>query len=373
MRPWIIVLSSAIFAIVAVAALAAPELSGSAPSGLWSVLLPHLPTLAVAGSGIYALCAMLMSNGALIAETVLVRYRLGRSGLHQVAAGRHWQTAMGSIGLQRLAPGLIVEPGRPAGESEAVLLRGRFDAASARSEAGRLHYISLARCHFFSALIVLTALVGLGLAQEHGSVPLSLGTIPTVSAILILAGLILLAILGRVALDVSVEPLIETISQLPTEHSEAAVLRLATEVIEAAHSISTTLDSTPRRELQLPERLATAIEESQRALLEAVRHLLTTTEELRESMRWSVEALSSALNASATRLPAIADNDRGVPGFPELQGAVEALTAVLERLTTLPDLAEEAAGGAHAVRRVTNEPQLALQLRQLLHEIGAPR
>jgi hypothetical protein len=366
MRPWIIILSSGVLAILVVVALAEHQLAGSARSDLWSVLLPYLPTLAVAGFGIYALCAMLLTIGMLVAETLLVRHRLGETGRYRGAAGRDWRTALGSMGLWRLVPGLIVEPGQTGAENETVLLRNRFDTASARSEIGRLHYIWLARSHFFSAFIVLTALVGLGLAQQHGTVPLALGTIPTLSAVLILAGLTLLAILGRIALDVSAEPLIETISQLPTEHIEAAVLRRAVEVIEAAHSAAATLDTAPGPLSRLPEHVETMIEEGERALLDAVRHLLATTEELGTMMRSSVEAISTTL----AKLPAIIGHDRG---FADLQGAIETLTAVLERLTTLPDIGEEVSGGEHGVHSAMREPQLARQLQQLLQEIGTAR
>ena len=61
--------------------------------------------------------------------------------------------------------------GRRTGASEKILLQGWFCAAAARAELARLHYIWLARGRFFfSALIVISALVGLGLAQDHGAV-----------------------------------------------------------------------------------------------------------------------------------------------------------------------------------------------------------
>ncbi|MBV8336678.1 MAG: hypothetical protein JO358_14805 [Alphaproteobacteria bacterium] len=273
------------------------------------------------------------------------------------------------MGFQRLVPGLVSESGQTSAENETVLLRVRFDAGSARSEIGRLHYLWLARTHFFSAFIALTALVGLGLAQERGTVPLALGTIPTLSAILILAGLTLLAILGRIALDVSAEPLIEAISQLPIEPIEAAVLRRAVEAIEAAHAVAATVESAPRPLSRLPERVETIIEEGERALLDAVRHLLATTEELGTMMRSSVEAIAATL----TQLPAIVAQDRGVAGLPELKAAIETLTAVLERLTSLPDIDEEVSTGEHGAPSGIREPQLAHQLQQLLQEIGTAR
>jgi hypothetical protein len=369
MRPWVIVLSSAIFAIIVVVAFVDRELAGAARPDFWPVLLPHFPTLAVAGFGIYALCAMLLTIGMLVGETLLIRHRLGEPGRYRGAAGHDWRTAFGSIGFQRLVPGLVDESGQTGTENETVLLRVRFDAGSARSEIGRLHYLWLARTHFFSAFIALTALVGLGLAQERGTVPLALGTIPTLSAILILAGLTLLAILGRIALDVSAEPLIETISQLPIEPIEAAVLRRAVEVIEAVHAAAVNVENAPRPPGRLPERVETIIEEGERALLEAVRHLLATTEELGAMMRSSVEAIATGL----AQLPTIVAQERGVAGLAELQVSIETLIAVLERLTTLPDIGEEVSTREHGVPSGKTEPQLARQLQQLIEEIGATR
>jgi hypothetical protein len=373
MRPWIIVLTSAICAIVAAAALVRPELPHSTSSGLWVVVRPHIPMLAVAAFGIYALCAMLLTTGALVAETLFVRHRFERSSAHRMRTRGDWPAALGSIGLHRLASGLLTETAQSAGEDATVLLTGRFHPGSARGEIGRLHYLWLARSHFFSAVIVLTALAGLGLAQDHGSVPSALGTIPTISAILILAGLILLAILGRIALDVSAEPLIEAISQVPAEPPEVMLLRRAGELTEVTRAVGATYDGIPKPTLQLPERLEATIEEGHRALLDAVRHLVATTDALGTTLRSSINALNSTISTSITPLQLIAERDRAAPGLPDLQRAVEALTAVLERLTTTSAIGEEPSHDTAIARSGPREPGLARELRQLLQEIGEMR
>jgi hypothetical protein len=373
MRPWIIVLTSAIGAIISGAALLWPELSNSSSSGLWSIVRPHIPTLAVAAFGIYALSAMLLTTGALVAETLFVRHRLGNASSHRMRNHHDWPAALGSIGLNRFAPGLISEPVQSAGENPTVLFSTRFHPVSARREVGRLHYLWLARSHFFSALIVLIAIAGLGLAQDHGSAPATLGVIPTVSAILILAGLILLAILGRIALDVSAEPLIDTISQMPAEPLEVTFLRRAVELTEAAPSVTATEDGIPKPALQLPERLETTIEEGHRTLLDAVRHLLATTDALGATLRSSIDALNSTISKSITPLPSIAEHNEVAPGLSELQRAIEALTAMLERLTTMPAITEEPSHGQQVARSRPREPQLARELHQLLQDIAAAR
>jgi hypothetical protein len=321
-----------------------------------------------------------------------------------------------------------------------MLLQHPFSAVEARGEIARLHYLWLARTHFFSALIVLTALVGLGLAQDHRSVPFLLGEIPAISAILMLVGLILLAILSRIAIDVATEPLIETISQLAAEHTEIGLRRHLVEVIEAVSTATAVNVAAPASTLQLPERLEAVIEEGQRGLLDATRHLSRTTDAVGARIGSSVDALNAAINAAVVQLPPTADRgdeafgfselqrlealieegqrglldaakrlslttdalgtrigssvdalsaaintaavqlpptaDRGneASGFSELQGAVEALTAVLERLTTLPDTMEGTSLGAdRAARREVLAPHLAHELHKLLQEIEAAR
>ena len=85
--------------------------------------------------------------------------------------------------------------------------------------------------------------------------------------------------------------------------------------------------------------------------------------------------LSRPLSARRrVQLPPTADHGNEAFGFSELQGAVEALTAVLERLTTVPDTIEDPSLGAdQAARRKVQEPHLARELRQLLQEIETAR
>lgn len=372
MRPWMIVLSSAIGAIVVAAALAVPELLNAPGSDFGSILLLHLATLAVAALAVYALCAMLLTAGTLIADSLFVRHRLGSPGAYRTLGQRDWTAAFGSVGLQRLVPRPIAAPSRRAEANETIPLQSRFDPHAARGEIARLYYIWLARTHFFSASIVLSALIGLGLAQDHGPVPLP-GAIPTTSAILTLVGLILLAFLGRIAIDVSVEPLVETISQLPAEPIEVGFLRRAVETLEAACAAAAVYAGPPASTVQLAPRLDAVIEEGHRALLDAVRRLATTIDALEKTTRSSVDALKTAIGAMATQLPPIQDNaDADASSFAELRVAVEALTATIERLTTLPVTPDEPTlGAAPAARERSRERPLARELRNLLQEIEA--
>jgi len=326
--------------------------------------------LAVAALAVYALCAMLLATGTLIGDALAVRRRLGHIASYSRPTQRDWTAAFGSTEWHRLVPSPVAEPARRAGASETILLQRRFSADVARGEIARLHYLWLARTHFFSALIVLTALVGLGLAQDHGSVPLMLGEIPSISAILMIVGLLLLAILGRIAIDVSTEPLIEMISQLAAEHLEIGLLRRLVEVLDAVCTATAVNVGAPASTFQLPERLEVVIEEGQRSLLDAARHLSATTDALGATIGSSVDALKTAISTAAAQLPPIADQGNEAFGFSELQVAVEALTALLERLTMVPDTS---LGADQAARREVQEPHLARELRQLLREIETAR
>jgi hypothetical protein len=365
MRPWMIVLVSGVGVIVVAAAMVAPELSGASRSDIGPILLPHLPTLAVASLAVYALGAMVLATGTLVAEVLFIRHRLERMGGYPTPAQPNWTAAFGSAGLHRLIPWPAAESARRAGTGERILLQGQFSAAAARGEIARLHYLWLARTHFCSALIVLTALVGLGLAQEHGSVPILLGGIPTISAILILVGLSLLAILSRVAFDVSAEPLIETISQLAAAPLEVMVLRRILEVLEAVRTTAAVGGGAPALTPQLPERLDAVIAEGQRSLVDAAKHLSATADALGATIGSSVDALKTAIMA-ATQLPTAAGHRDEAFASLELQSAVEALTAVLKRLTATPDTIEEAPLRAD---QAAPRPNLARELRQLLREI----
>ena len=373
MRPWMIVLSSAIAAIVVAGAMVEPELLVAPRSNFGPILLAHLSMLAVAALAVYALCAMLLATGTLIGDGLSLRRRLGHIGKYPRPTLRDWTTAFGSTEWHRLIPLPTTEPAGRVDANETILLQHPFSPNVARGEIARLHYLWLARTHFFSVLIVLTALVGLGLAQAHGSVPLLMGEIPAISAILMLVGLILLAILGRIALDVSTEPLIEMISPLTTEHViEIGLLRPLLEVLEAVRTAAPINVGAPASTLQLPERIELVIEEGQRGLVAAARHLSVTTEALGTTIGSSVDALKAVISMAA-QLPSTADRVNETFGFSELQGAVEALTAALERLTTVPDTIDEPPPGVDQAARRKIQPQLARELRQLLQEIGTAR
>jgi hypothetical protein len=378
MRPWMIVLSSAFGALAVAIAVAVPEMLNAPHAEVGPKLLPLLPALAVAALAVYALCAMLLTTATLVAGILRMRQYLARAGTSGGPPQRNWPADFAASGFEQLAPRLAPALAQSARADGRVMLHTRFNASEARREIMRLHYISLARSHFFSALIVMAGIVGLGVAQDCGALPLLSGTIPTASATLILVGSVLLAGLGRIAIDVTAEPLLETISQLPAERVEVGLLRRAVELLEIACNMPAADDSrTPSAPAELPERLVAVVERDHQALLDAVNRLTANTQALETAMQSSVETLETVVRTAAAQSPPIDEEKVAYANaFPELRAAIEELTTVLQRLSASPEGAEEPAFAAEPEpvrRRRIPGPRIARELQRLLQEIEAAR
>lgn len=373
MKPWMILLSSAFVAVAAAAGAALPELSLARHSGNGLGIAALAPMLIVTFLAGYALCAILLATANLVGGCVLLRYRLARLPAHRGASHPDWISAFEASGLGRLAPVPATSPrwGRVPGTS---VLQSRFHPQEARREIARLYYICAARSHFFSALIVLAAIAALGLAQRHGPLPEPFGLVPMVPALLILVGLVLLAALGRLAVDVTAEPLIDMLSQLPAEPLDIVLLRRAVDLLEAGSAVKPARDdSAAIPPPQLSERIVGAFEEGRRALLEAIGRLSATTEGLAASTRSAIEGLEATIRDSDRQpIPASQPAILDTAEVTRLHEAVVALTAALERApaTTLTETDPLAAvSGILPVSR-DPDPRVADELKRLLAEMG---
>ncbi len=374
MKPWMIILSSAVVAIAAAAGAALPGLSLTAHSGIVPGVMALMPLQVVTILAGYALCAVLLTAASLVGSCMLLRHRLARIPPHRGPGHPDWTAAFEASGLRRLAPGLAGSPLRLGGADRMIVVRRQFRPEEARREMARLYHLWAARTQFYSATIVLAAAAVLGLAQQHGALPDRFGPIPTAPAALILVGLILLALLGRLAVDVAVEPVVELLSRLPTEPVEIALLRRAVELLEASPSARPARDDGAlAAALQIPERVVGVFEDGRRALLEAIEHLSATTDGLASATRSAMEGLEAAVRDSKRHTPAATEFE--VPdaaGLLRLQNAIVALTAALERVPTLapgPLLVERAAGSDLPLGREA-DPHFAEELKKLLAEIG---
>jgi len=375
MRPWMIVLSSAIGALFVAAATAIPGAINAPHGEIAPVMLSRWPAVAVAALAVYGLCTVLMTTTTLVADILRLRHHLAQTAADQVSAGRE-QRAVLVTGLRRLAPRLaaaLAHSGDPRGGGALDI---RLTMSDIRGEMARLYYVWLARCHFFSALIVLAGIAALALVHDRASLPIEPGAIPTASAMMIIAGLILLGVLGRTAVDVTSEPLLDAICQLPAERIEVRLLSRAVELLELACNRPLTGETMLTPPAQIPERLVASIEQGHDALFDAINRLSANTEALEAAMRTSVEALETTMHSAAAQQRPTEDSKlAGAAGFSELQTAVEQLTAVLQRLSAVPEGGDEAKSATDRAprSRMAAAPRLARELRQLLQEIEAAR
>jgi hypothetical protein len=377
MRPWMIVLSSAIGAIFAAVAMAIPEVVNAPRGDIAPILLSRWPALVVAALAVYGLCAIVLTTTTLVTGILRLRYHLARTAADAVSARREVGAAFVS-GLRWLAPRLAAALAQSTDADGGVAFDVRLTVSDIRGEMARLYYVSVARSHFISALVILAGIAALGLAHDRASLPLEPGAIPTASAVIIITGLILLGVLGRIAVDVTAEPLLDSVCQLPIERVEIGLLRRAVELLELACDRSLANETTPEAQAQIPERLVAAIEQGHDALFDAVNRLSTNVEALEAAMRTSVEAIETIIHtASAQQGRMDGDKLAGAAGLSELRTAVERLTVVLQRLSAVPEGSEEpipaTEGEGVPPPRPGAAPRLARELRQLLQEIDAGR
>jgi hypothetical protein len=374
MRPWMIVLSSAIGAILAAAAMAIPDAVNVPRGELAPHLLSRWPALLVAALAVYGLCAILMTTTGLVADILRLRRFVARTTSGQDSA-RHKEGAAFVSGLRQLAPALAAALARSVDAAIGTAFDARLTVSNIRGEMARLYYISLARSHFLSALIVLAGIAALGLAQGRAPLALEPGAMPTAPAMMIIAGLILLGILGRIAVDVTAEPLLDVICQAPAERAEVRLLRRAVELLELACNGPMVGQTMPAPPAQIPELLGASIEQRDEALLDAINRLSTNTEVLEAAIRTSFDTIETTIHSAAAQRRIEDDKFDGASPFSELRSAVEELTAVLQRLSAVPEGAEQTAPATdRATRsRMISAPRLARELRQLLQEIEATR
>jgi hypothetical protein len=363
MAPWTIVLSSTIGAIVVAGVLVIPELVSAPRSELGAALFQQVPALAVGALGGYGLAAILLTTGDLVAALLRMRQQLTRTAMGTAPVSYDRIAAFGTRSFRRLAASLP-QRGSDAADGSAAL-SATFSGSEARSEIARAHYISLARSHFLSVLIILVGVVGLGIAQDHAALPFQSGAIPTVSTILIVVGLVLLAILGRIAVDVTAEPLLETFSQLSAESHEVGLLRRVVEMLGPARDA---VEGGAMNDFRpgFPEQLVSALEEANRPLLDALIRLSENTQSFEAALNSSIMALETKMHAADAQQPV---DGNAIP-LAELQAAVEELTAVLRQLSAVPEQTQQP---VPVVRRTGPTPGLAGELRRLLAEIDAGR
>ena len=290
MPPWTIVLASTAAAIAAAAALAIPQVAASPRSEIGIALLSQLPALAVAAFGIYGLVALSLTTTRLAAGVIRGRRHLADAEFNRALTRHDWIAMLVGDGFR---PRAARVPEGPETADDNATAYTDFTVKEAREEIARRHYIYLARAHFFSVLVVLVGIVGLGAAQELGTLPFRIATIPTISAILIVVGLLLLALLAHVAVDVAAEPLLETIAQSAAEPVEAGLLRRIVAMQELARNGAAGSEGINHLPDRFPEQMAAAFEHGYRPLLDVAGSLSENSRALEAALRSAIEAIAA--------------------------------------------------------------------------------
>jgi hypothetical protein len=405
MRPWKIVLAGTVAAFLAAGVMLWLGLSGAGPDRAATPLLSRLPVVALILIAVYALVAIVSTLGGLVGAALDLRRALGRiKGITQAAAAVEWVAAFDDTALRPLAPRVMLS--NMAGRRTTILSNTPFDPGKARAEAAHLYYIWLARTQSLGALVGLGAIATLGSAQAHGAVAFLPGPVPAGPAAVVLVGLGLLILLGRCAIDVTTDPLIDAMSRLPWEQADVGQLRLVAELLEpvrldggasdrgiatapheilerltlafedgsralaethgrlsaAADAIGTTTGSAMDVLAAAEDRLAGVLGRDRRDLADAAERLSATASAIGATTRSTVEALAAAVHdgiASGRGQASVADETRTAA----LQASVDALTAELRRNLSaeglagaldrdrqaLADAAERLAGAADTV------------------------
>jgi hypothetical protein len=347
MRPWKIVSAGAVVAIAIAAAMLWPLLSAVPPDRIVPLLLSGLPALLPSLIGVYALVVIVATVGGLIAAVLGLRRDLGGDGgAGQSAAALDWVAAFDATALRALVPRPVGALPQSARHGATILLATRFERHAARTEAAHLYYFWLARTHALGALVALAAIAALGFVQAQGWAPFVPMPIATGTVIAVLGGLLLLAVIGRFALDVMIEPLLEAMSRLPWEPVDVGWLRYAVDLLETtridAVSAGRSVAGIPS---EVPDRLAAALADGNRTLSLAGERLVAAADAIAAAARSS----SGALDRVLRRLESIAAGaaEGGSAGTAALHRAVEALTAELRRVA----VAERAGAGIDDERR----------------------
>jgi hypothetical protein len=378
MRPWIIAVTSAGIAVLAGAALVRPELALTSRSTLLTSLPPVLPTFAVTVLAVYGLCAIWLSAASVIALTVSQRRRCERLAADPAGADR-----------DALAGGLCRRLSLPSAAPGLAGALSRIGPAEMRREIVHLYYLAAARGQFFSALIVLAAVVVVGAAQQQGALRVVFAPIPTVAAALALAGLVLLAFLARIAVDISAEPLIDAIGRFPVEPSRAELVDRATARLEAAAAIleRRPLPAPPTATTpDLPDRLVAVVESSQQALGAASERLAVTADRFATATTAAIDTFAETLRVLPQRATG-EDGTATVVAIGQLHDAVVHLTSLLQQRRSAPAAADTTAADTTAADTTAADttaadttaaparsareplPDLAEELRKLLQEI----
>jgi len=331
---------------------------------LLSSLLPHLPWLAVAGLGVYAVVAVVLSSAVMLMELRRIQARLSQ----MVPDAQSWSLAFASTSMASIAPRLLnLASPEAASQAGTLILQNRFDSSNARREIAGLYYDWLARTHYLTALLLSLGLTAAGAAQEYGILSISGGiAIPGRPAGLVLALMVLVGVSGRIAVGTATRPFLETISLLPSERLEVGLLRRVYQLLERGNAANP-VRVPALNAAALPERVVLALEEQSASVSAAARNLSATAELLASAMRSAVEMVETMASARVEPIAEPSEASRDGLGPVKLQNAIEQLTRAVENLPAADrEAAAEARETVGVPRSDLARSQFAQELKSLL-------
>jgi hypothetical protein len=331
MRRWIIPLLGAGPALAFDFYWLRPELQGDLP-GLGLIVSSNVASIAVSSLAMYAGIVLLLSTAITLVDLRRVRSRL--SAVLSPTRGE-WFASFEGTGLARLAARLLDLADEETSVSGQAVLRFRFDIGFGRQEIRYKFRNSLTRVHFFTALVALIGMAGLGWAREQALFALPGLAIPGGPIFAVVAALVALFALATLAVNAAAEPLLDEIADLRFGRLDDALVRAVAVVCEAR---------------------ADVFQSGSDKTLEP-----TIIERLTES----VEALTTILHATSERPGQ--DPDLDVRKLSDLKIAMDRLTATLERL---PAVLQQPASGSAPTNpgQIPREGDLRRDLRELLNE-----
>jgi hypothetical protein len=222
-----------------------PELSVASLPELPSIVARHSLELAPGVVFLYAFIALILTT--IVSATSITR---ARARLAEVVTRDQLLAVFAETGLERLASRILdLAPSEWPAFREMIVLQSQFSFGRARREFAHLYRDRLARVHFFTALAVILAIGALGCIQDHGQISISGITLPAGPAFAGAVALAVFGILGRLAIDIAAEPLLDRISGLPVERLDVTLLRAIVAGLERVGSGSVS-DPGPARSRQ---------------------------------------------------------------------------------------------------------------------------
>jgi hypothetical protein len=323
-----------------------------------SIVMQRLPEFVIGMVFVYAVVALLLTTLLMVARMIRVRSRL-----IDVSSQDELLAVFAQTGLQRCASRIFDLPRFEAPTVRGkIVLQSQFDFGRARQELTRFYRSRLARAQFFTALVVLVAIAGLGWLQDGAQLSIFGIVFTPWQAFVAIVALALLSLLGRLAMDAAAESLLDKISELPIERIESIFLHNVTAALESVTASFPGSVQSPLGELEpILERLTRTVETERGSLVVPIRQLSASAERLTEFTTAIAERPTGALEQASDT------------GFgEELKTAVERLTARIDWLSGVLAPRENApipnGSDNHSREPARAKPDLHKQLRDLLKD-----